>query len=433
MSFHIIAISALLTFATDLGGNDVDLAAQQQQLLDEYQPPLTTQHPPHIDGRSYRAMNLPPEMTHRELERYRHTLLLSDAQFAVLESLFDRYEQANTQLQEERLRDLWELSAAAGEYGPAVLHDSEAAATHLEMIQARNEYIDRAVAIEREMFDDLETVLADIQQQRMQRVRDQRARARLSSHRMRADMAMIDLSEMLHQLEPLDAPDADALSNALAEYERSAVQILQEYDRAWVRSNTRGVQRRVEGEVAASQSFLRRANDLTLRMAALNDRYHTRLGELLPSQHHGALEQKYLVAAYPGVMPDPYDITEILLTVMESDSLSDDQRLALDELHEQYVQRQAVLSRRMIQVTDGLVRHVLRTNLTDDAEQQRAVQRLDELQGERATHAQTTLTIAKEILSDTLEDMSEVFTAFHEQLERRQRHTPRFLGLSYYP
>jgi hypothetical protein len=254
-------------------------------------------------------------------------------------------------LRERKLRMLWELAVDASARGMAHL-DPEAAGHHARLYRERNQYADAMRVLENQFFDELAPFLAEHQVERLPRVRMWRRRAFVSGVIIRAVPADVDLAQIVEDLQQHDLlrgmceHEADPI---LLAYETTLTQLREAHAHAFLLSTERGPGRLAAGDLQASRRLHMRHQSHERRMTDLNLLYAPMLADMLLEEEGAVFLSEFDRRAFPGVYPDPHDISQILIAA--TDAASENIAPAVRNALEQYRGRQDRIAEEMVRVT----------------------------------------------------------------------------------
>jgi hypothetical protein len=321
-------------------------------------------------GASYYVISVPHPIGVEEWGMYATELVLSEAQREEFRRLYDAYLVEDRAYRAESIQPLWERSGEIA--GSNDLYTNEATAKRFaELMSDRAAALPRLPAIEKRLFEGVAAYLSDEQFDSMERVRNQRRRARCNAAHCRFPGAMIDLSLMLYRAseEGLDVTPADPemFRMLLDEYDWVVTPLFERRLRANLRSQIEGnvliaraaelwAVQGAEPETKAAAEELdheRRALNrgeirTARRIQELNRMYLALLAAELAADTRRELVDRFNESTYPVVYPDPYDVHAVFEAGLAMPDLSDKQRGELKSALELYEVQQGEVTDRML-------------------------------------------------------------------------------------
>lgn len=308
-----------------------------------------------------------------ELKRYTRWLRLNDDQIHLMKQFHQEYEAQSRADVFEDARNYWQalqhLSRRADGRVPGAPREDPATFLHREYAFLEAQRLDltrRKTELDAQFFDDVRSLLSKEALPRMQRV--ELGRTRLFYNRYRGGLpgGNVDLMELIDSL-PLEQDDYDRIEREfIMEFEPlwvAAVERRMQNDRACgVRYfEVRALRYRLEygglSELEQSQlgvEILRLNREIgkdrigpELMLVDLNSRSIPTILELLPEDLRPVFMQQWLETSYPMVYPDPADAEVLYAHAYELDDLTDDQRTAVESLHQRFSWHHDLLTERM--------------------------------------------------------------------------------------
>jgi len=288
-------------------------------------------------GREYTVLPLPRPINRSDLALWAKILVLSDAQRAELDRLFDDYASRELAYHLEHVQDLWEqttdLIPSWQDVGRA---ETLARLMVVECARARREL----EVIERRLFDELEAILAETQIELLGCVKRLRQRdahgypARLPGVKFDIILALHWMHQQGFDLKPHDPELFDEL---LFSYEVSLTSLIfrcgQQRPRLLSEAIV-GVAKKIEfGSGAAADAVdavvrrrHRRIVGLEKPIYTLNSEYVELLSPLLPEEAGQHLTAQWLRTVYPTVYPDRTNAAVLLDAAAAIEDLTPEQR-----------------------------------------------------------------------------------------------------------
>ncbi len=313
------------------------------------------------------SLQIPPAIRRDEILHYATILKLDDMQITALVVLYDEYREKEEQQRSELLAPLRERSIdlaadlAAHHKGleavayyralADLMQDSQLAATDL-------------AKLDDELLGEIESIFLDEDQLPfLERVRQQRQRIRWNEFSGPYGMGQIDLTLLLSALPEQDTLGESArqeLDQLLAEYDRDITPLSEKRYKAVVKANLEvpvlkapfivsqadidpeGIEQlmvqyeEVLKKVARlNRAYIRPAK----RIHTLNRRYLTSFVALLPTSAGVELQRRFREQAYRSIYPNLFDVSDLLRTSLEIESLTTEQRTIIDATLVTYTQR----------------------------------------------------------------------------------------------
>lgn len=314
-----------------------------------------------------------PYIVEDDLKRYARWLRLGAEQALLLTAFYRDYmARCEAEVVADK-RTYWtalqDLMRRADGRVPGAPREDPATFLHREYTILEAQRLDltrRQAELDVEFFDNIRSLLSKEALPRMQRV--ELGRKRLFYNWIRGGLpgGNVDLMELIDSL-PLSQDDYDRIERGfIMEFEPlwvAAVERRMENDRACgVRYfEVRALRYRLEygglSEQEQSQlgvEILRLNREIgkdkigpELMLVDLNGRSIPQILELLPEDIRPLFMQMWLETSYPMVYPDPADAEVLYAHAYELDDLTDDQRTAVESLHQRFSWHHDLLTERM--------------------------------------------------------------------------------------
>jgi hypothetical protein len=334
-------------------------------------PPVFTRPPPELVVTASVPVRVPNPMTEKDFARICDILSLSSPQRLLSESAYERYLAGCASLVAQRLTELWKSSYAAGE-AMAIRHDYAAYEAARRDLSTQEETAARAVAtLDESLFEEIESVLADVQQPQMERarLRRQRQRCSIDESRMVAVMDVVMLLEVAESelgiLEELDGlsstyemeitPTFVSLDDELRRCRLQNASLLAQQQAA----KNRGDQAQLLSLISQRQAAYQQAASLQRRLVERNERFVQDVVATLNDERGEAVKRLYRNRAYYRIFPDALDATGIYQLTLRL-PLDDQVRRAIDELFNTYRATQGVIDGRLIAGLNDIDEHTAR-------------------------------------------------------------------------
>ncbi len=292
-------------------------------------------------------------LSRRELVVIAERLMLSEEQRAYLEGLFVDY------LETCRRSDR--------QYGPQIVESAKTIVeggssspdfmSAFEQLRLHEEGLSASVAqADDSLLSALSLVLADVQLERMTEIRQYRERRRCLPDAFAIHKAKLDLAQLVEELEPT-WEERHTVQEMMRTYEAALTPLVLAADRL-CRDNRLEFER-IRAELRAMASDPRAANTplgaarietlntqyagafrrqglAQARIAEVNDRFIGPLAMLLPESKRRLFIQRFQSRSYALVYPDPLDPTPVHEAIIHHDALSDDVKLAIQQVWDTY-------------------------------------------------------------------------------------------------
>lgn len=331
-------------------------------------PPAQAQVKPRREVPAPRyALEISPAIRRAEILHYAAILKLDETQTAVLVVLYDEYREKEEQQRRELLAPLWDRSVGLAAELTAHHVGLEAVAYSRDvadlMRDARLAAADLA-KLDDELFGEIESMLLDQDQLPfLERVRKQRQRTRWNEFSSPYRMGRIDLTLLLSGLPELDTLGESArqeLDELLAAYERDITPLSEKRYKAVVKANLEVPALKapfrlspadfdpeaVEQLMVQYEEVLKKVARLNRayigpakRIHTLNRQYLASIAAMLPTSAGVELKRRFREQAYRSIYPNLFDVSDLLLTSLEIEGLTTDQRSIIDATLVSYTQR----------------------------------------------------------------------------------------------